>query len=175
MDSQRPKRLTKKPTRYSQSPTLIALDPQNPDIPEVRRSKKRPLQAIPVEPVPIDISDALPSTQREIPPYTPPLGYIPYKAGEPVVEASDELSTFLLFLSEPCLQQIMAATNSYAENDRNSPDPNESRLWTPTTRAELLRFIGCLFYIGIHKEMLRDNYWSPPSRLGAVISRTRFE
>jgi hypothetical protein len=132
MDSQRPKRLTKKPTRYSQSPTLIVLDSQKPDIPEVRRSKKRPLQAIPVEPIPIDISDALPSalpsTQREIPPYTPPLGYILYKAGEPVVKPSDELSTSLLFLSEPYLQQIVAAMNSYAENDRNSLNPNESRL-----------------------------------------------
>ena len=119
MDSQRPRRQIKKPTRYSQSPSLVALDSQLPDIPEVRRSKKRSLQAIIAEPIPIDISEALPSTQREIPPYTPPLGYIPYRAGEPVVEASDELSIFLLLLSEPCLQQIIEATDSYADYYQN--------------------------------------------------------
>ena len=90
-----------------------------PDIPEVRRSKKRPLQAIPAEPIPEEISKALPSKQREIPPYAPPLGYISYKAGEPVTEVLDKLSMFLLLLSEPCLQRIVTAINSYAENDQH--------------------------------------------------------
>jgi hypothetical protein len=132
MDSQRPKRLIKKPNRYSRSSSLVALDPQIPDIPEVVRPKKRPLQAIVAEPIPIYISEALPnaipSTQREIPPYTPPLGYIPYAAGEPVVKALGELSTFLLLLSEPCLAQIIAATNSYAENNQNDLNYDQSRL-----------------------------------------------
>ena len=29
--------------------------------------------------------------------------------------------------------------------------------------------------MGIHKEILREDYWSPPSRLGTIISKTRFE
>jgi hypothetical protein len=119
MDSQRPKRRTKKPARFSQSPSLVTLDSNLSHIPEARRSKKRPLQAIPVEPIPEELASILPSKQREIPSYTPPLGYIQYKPGEAVVEPSDELSTFFLLLSEPCLQQIVNATNSYAEHDQN--------------------------------------------------------
>jgi hypothetical protein len=46
---------------------------------------------------------------------------------------------------------------------------------TPITRAELLRFIGCLFYMGMHQEILRDDYWRPPSRLATIMSKTRFD
>jgi hypothetical protein len=78
MDSQRPKRHIRKPSRYSQSPPSIPLGSQKPAIPEVRRPKKRPLQAIQVEPTPEDLAESLPSRQRSIPLYTPPLSYIEY-------------------------------------------------------------------------------------------------
>jgi hypothetical protein len=111
MASQRPKRQIKKPSRYSQSPPPIPLDSQLSDIPEVHRPKKRPLQAIPVKPIPEDLAASL---QRLIPSYTPPLGYIKYRAGLGVCEALDELSIFLLLFSEACVERIMTATNSYA-------------------------------------------------------------
>jgi hypothetical protein len=69
MDSQRPKGYTKKPRRFSQSPSLIPLEPQFSELPEARRPRKRPLQAIPAEPIPPDLAESLPSKQREIPPY----------------------------------------------------------------------------------------------------------
>jgi hypothetical protein len=87
MDLQRPKRQTKKPRRFSQSPSLVPLDSQVSAIPEVHRPKKRPLQAIPAAPIPEEVSQSLPSKQREIPTYTPPLGYIEYKAGTVAVKA----------------------------------------------------------------------------------------
>jgi hypothetical protein len=117
MDSQRPKRRTKKPSRYSQSPPSIPLKSQKPVIPEASRPQKRPLQAIPVEPIPEYLAESLPSKQRSIPSYIPPLGYIEYKAGSSVSEALDELSTFLLLFSEACVDRIIPATNSYAERD----------------------------------------------------------
>jgi hypothetical protein len=117
MDSQRPKRRTKKPSRYSQSPPSIPLKSQKPVIPEASRPQKRPLQAIPVEPIPEYLAESLPSKQRLILSYIPPLGYIEYKAGSSVSEALDELSTFLLFFSEACVDRIIPATNSYAERD----------------------------------------------------------
>src|SRR2546421_12342691 len=94
MDSQRPKRHIKKPSRYSQSPSPVPLKSRKPAIPEVRRSSKRPLQTIQVESTPADLAEFLPSRQRSIPLYTPPLSYIEYKAGLGVYEALDELSTF---------------------------------------------------------------------------------
>ena len=103
MDSQRPRRLTKKPTRYSQLPSLAPTESNLPDIPEVRRPKKDQCKPYLAKPIPEDLADTLPSRQREIPPYTPPLGYTQYKSGEAVTEALDELSTFFLLLSEPYL------------------------------------------------------------------------
>jgi hypothetical protein len=76
MDSQRPKRQIKKPTRYSQSPLLLPLESNLLEVPEVRRPEKRPLQAIPAKPIPKDLSKSLPSKHCEIPPYTSPLGYL---------------------------------------------------------------------------------------------------
>jgi hypothetical protein len=99
MTSQRPKRQTKKPSRFSQSPSFVPPESQLSAIPEVRRPQKRPLQAIPVEPIPEDLAVSLPSKQRSIPSYTPPLGYIEYIAGSGVSEALEELSAFLLLFS----------------------------------------------------------------------------
>jgi hypothetical protein len=95
MTSQRPKRQTEKPSRFSQSPSFVPPESQLSAIPEVRRPQKRPLQAILVEPIPKDLAESLPSKRRSIPSYTPPLGYIEYTAGSGVSEALDELSTFL--------------------------------------------------------------------------------
>jgi hypothetical protein len=117
MVSPRPKRQTKKPSRLSQSPLFVPPESQLPAIPEVRRPQKRPLQAIPVEPIPEDLTESLPSKQRSIPSYILPLGYIEYAAGSGVSEALDELSTFLLLFSEDYIEQITIATNSYAARD----------------------------------------------------------
>jgi hypothetical protein len=155
MASQRPKRQIKKPSRYSQSPPPIPLDSQLSDIPEVHRPKKRPLQVILVEPIPKDLAASL---QRSIPSYTPPLGYIKYRAGLGVCEALDELSTFLLLFSEAYIKRIMTTTNSYAAYDQNELYYDSPRIWVPITRSDLLYYIDCLFYIGIYKEILRDNY-----------------
>jgi hypothetical protein len=76
----------------------------------VRRPQKRPLQAIPVEPIPEDLAASLPSMQRSIPSYTPPLGYIEYIAGSGVSEALDELSTFLLLFSKDYCGRVEATT-----------------------------------------------------------------
>jgi hypothetical protein len=119
MTFQRPKRQIKKPSRFFQSPSFVPLESQLSAIPEVRRPKKRPLQAIPVKPIPEDLAASLPSKQRSIPSYISPLGYIEYIAGSGVSEALDELSTFLLLFSEDCIKQITTATNSYAAYNQN--------------------------------------------------------
>jgi hypothetical protein len=158
MTSQRPKRQTKKPSRFSQSPSFVPQESQLSAIPEVRRPKKRPLQVIPVGPIPADLAASLPSKQRSIPLYTPLLGYIKYIAGSGISEALDELSTFLLLCSEDCIKQITIATNSYAAHDQNELHYDFARIWTPITRSDLLHYIGCLFYMGMHKETLREDY-----------------
>src|SRR5947207_14849481 len=134
IDDHLPKRHTKKPSRYSQSPSPVPLKSRKPAIPEMRRSSKRPLQAIQVESTPADLAEFLPSRQRLIPLYTPPLGYIEYKAGLGVCKALDKLSTFLLLFSEACVDQIVAATNSYAERDQDELHYDFPRQWTPITR-----------------------------------------
>lgn len=175
MDSQRPKRVIKKPSRFLNSKPSVTPEPLSTPLPEVRRSTKRPLQALPAEPIPEDIQQQLPAQQREIPSYTPPLGRIEFRTGKALVGPIDYLSAFLLLLSEVCLQQIVVATNSYAQNAGAQDISEFARPWTPITRAELLRFIGCLFYMGLHSEKLRDDYWRPPSRLASFMSKNRFD
>jgi hypothetical protein len=131
MDSQRPKRHIKKPSRYSQSPLSVPLESQKPVIPDVPRPPKRPLLTIPVHPIPEDLAESLPFRQRSILSYIPLLGYIEYKAGSGVSEALDELFTFLLLLSEACVDRIMAATNSYAERDQNELHHNSPTKMDP--------------------------------------------
>jgi hypothetical protein len=60
MDTQRPKRQTKKLSQYSQSPSLVPLESQLSEVLEVRRPPKRPLQAIPAELIPEDLAESLP-------------------------------------------------------------------------------------------------------------------
>jgi hypothetical protein len=117
MTSQRLKRQTKKPSRFSQSPSFVPPESQLSAIPEVRRLKKRPLQAIPVEPIPEDLAASLSSKQRLILSYILPLGYIKYIAGLGVSEALNKFFTFLLLFLEDCIKQITTATNSYAAHN----------------------------------------------------------
>jgi hypothetical protein len=124
----------------------------------VRRPQRRPLQAIPVKPIPEDLAASLPSKQRLILFYTSPLGYIEYIAGLGGLEALDELSTFLLLFSEDYIKQITIATNSYAAHDQNELHYDFARIWTLITRLDLLYYIGCLFYIEMYRETLREDY-----------------
>jgi hypothetical protein len=133
MASQRPKRQIKKPSRYSKSPPPILLDSQLPDISEVYRPRKRPLQVIPVGPIPEDLAASL---QRSIPSYTPPLGYIEYRAGLGVCEALDQLSAFLPPFSEACVERIVTATNSYPAYDRTLTTARHFPHW-PSSGSQL--------------------------------------
>jgi hypothetical protein len=81
----------------------------------VQRPKKRPLQAIPAEPLPAELESTLPSKAYEIPLYNSSLGRIKFKAGRAISKPLNEPSTFLLLLNKEYLKSIMAVTNSYAE------------------------------------------------------------
>jgi len=146
----------KKPSRYSQSPPSVPLESQRPAILEVRRPQKQSKLNRPLKDF-----ELLPSRQRSIRLYTSSLGYIGYKTSLSVCEALGELSTILLLFSEACVDRIVAATNSCCQCDQD----DSPRRWTPMTRSDLLRYISCLFYVPMHRETLREDYWSPPSRL----------
>jgi hypothetical protein len=48
--------------------------------------------------------------------------------------------------------------NFYAERDQNELSYDFARKWTLISRVDLLHFISYLFYMGIHRETLRDDY-----------------
>lgn len=114
IDSQRPKRRTRKQTRYLNTTPSVSPEPDFSAAPKVVRSLKCLLEAIPAEPIPKNLQDALPSKARDIPIYTPPLGYIPYETGRAPGPALDELGTFRLLFSDDYIYLIVAATNSNA-------------------------------------------------------------
>jgi Transposase IS4 len=138
-----------------------------------RRAKKTALNPILIEPIATAVAEQLPLLTRNIPKYKPPL-HLSFIEGYPLCERLSELETFQLLFTDDCLDIIVANTNSYAENDREIQTASSIRPWQATDRAEVLHYIGCLFYMGMHIEKLRKDYWKPLSRLATIISKTRF-
>src|SRR5207248_11480172 len=49
------------------------------------------------------------------------------------------------------------------------------RPWKDTMIWEIIRYIGCLVYMGIHIEPKHEAYWGDSHRLGRFLSLVRFE
>jgi hypothetical protein len=139
-----------------------------------RTAKKTALNPILIEPIATAVAEQLPLPTRNIPEYEPPL-HLSFIEGYPLCERLSELEIFQLLFTDDCLDIIVANTNSYAENDRETQTTPFIRPWQATDRTEILHYISCLFYMGMHIEKLREEYWKPPSRLATIISKTRFD
>jgi hypothetical protein len=114
MDSTRPKRAIRKPTRYLDSRSQIA-----PTVEAVAKKANRAAAKSALKPV---AAEPLPDPQvleEYLPPYTPPY-QLQYIIGESVSRANSELETFKKFISDDVVNIITAATNAYAEADQNN-------------------------------------------------------
>ena len=65
----------------------------------------------------------------------------------------------------------MVATNSYAKSHR---DDSHIRTWKDTTIGEIYRYIGIWLYMGMHREPVRDVFWSATHQLGRFMPLHRF-
>jgi Transposase IS4 len=98
----------------------------------------------------------------ELPTYQPPLD-LQFQASKSLITGLSELETFQQLLTPAIIDQIVTATNSYAVNARNTEDFEEelkiyARSWKPVDSADIWRFIGCLLYMGAHKEAKHEEH-----------------
>ena len=169
---QRPQRVRKKTFKASDS----QLDAASVSIiADSRVAKKRKLHAL--QPVPVEQVAAPEILVNPLPYYQPPLQLHSFSS-RPRIRPQSPIEAFQLFLTRDVVDIIVANTNSYAENHREAAtaaNTSYSRPWHPTRASEIWRYIGCLFYMGLHIEKERAEYWQDSHRLGSYIGRERFE
>jgi hypothetical protein len=118
--------------------------------------EKTTLKPVVVSPLP-NIPEIDEKELPELPTYELLLN-LQFQASESLSTGLLELETFQKLHTPAIVEQIVATTNSYAKNARNTQDLGEeelkihSRPWKPVNSTDIWRFIGYLLYIGAHKE-----------------------
>ena len=176
MDSQRPKRTTRKPKRYENSTPSVPSESEVAQKVIKRKEQNAPLRPIAAESVPQP--DLL---ECKLPHYHPPLEYTK-GGGNSLVQGMTQLQLFLQFFSLEIMAIIMAAINSYGERTnrtetkRRKPNSPEHRRWYSSNASELYRYFGYLLYLGIHQEPKYWEYWKvDDANLGKYLSLKRYE
>jgi len=91
--------------------------------------------------------------------YSPPI-QVDSRPFKVLCKAQDSMSLFMTFLGGiECLRIICIATNEYAAYQVSTTEQgSHPRPWTPLDPAELIRWLGILFYIAVHGEINRQEY-----------------
>jgi len=111
----------------------------------------------------------------DLPTYEPPLK-LRYKPSESSASGLSKLQTFKKLFSQVVVDIIVNATNSYAENARETTEKfSEIRPWKPVNSTDIWRYIGCLLYMGEHIEKKHEEYWGNSHRLNECLSLKRFQ
>jgi Transposase IS4 len=112
----------------------------------------------------------------ELPTYKPPLE-LQYKPSESLSTGLSQLDTFQRLLTPDIIDRIVEATNSYAVNAREiDEEPNPHiRAWKPVNSTDIWRYIGCLLYMGYHKEGRHEEHWEEKGYLKEFLSLIRFQ
>jgi hypothetical protein len=166
---QRPPR-TRKPTKRAKAVAETEQLINEICDPKVAKKRKRnAVQLIALEP-----KAARQLRKEDLSDYEPPL-YLRKFPSRPLLHPQTELEAFRLFITHEIVEILVQNTNSYAENEREElPFYPRATPWFPTTTTEIWCYMGCLFYMGLHQEILRTSYWSDTHRLGRWMSRHRF-
>ena len=136
-----------------------------------RNKPETALRPVAVEPLPELDNGPLP----ELPEYIPPLE-LRSLPSESIATGLSELETFKQLYTQEVVDTIVNATNSYADNARETMDEfGHARPWEPVNSTDIWRYIGCLIYMGLHIEKRREEYWADSHRLNESLSLIRFE
>ena len=176
MNSQRPKRNAKKPTRFRETTPSVPSASQVAQKVIKRTEQHAPLRPIAVEPVPQPTL-----LESKLPDYHPPLEYTK-KGGHSLVEGMTQLQLFLQFFPTTIMMGIMVATNSYGERVnrtetiKNKPDSLHHRKWHAINVSELYRYLGILLFIGLRREPEHQKLWEIKGyNLGQYMSLNRYD
>ena len=110
------------------------------------------------------------------------------KSGAELSPLTSPITFFELFLTDELLEEITFQTNMYntqrssngykvAVKRRRSSDTSYKKIST-VTKAEIIKFIGIVLYMGIHKLPNRRLYWGNKTQVPLIaeaMSRNRFE
>jgi hypothetical protein len=167
----RPKRLTRPTRKVTERASKALLVSQ---IVDSKVQKKRKLHVL--EPVPAEQVAEPAILDQPLPIYQPPLRlYLFYS--RPRAHPRSPLEAFRLYITHEIIDIIVANTNSYADNKRETEPTSKIRFrpWQPTTNSEIWRYFSCLFYMGLHTEAERALYWKDSHRLGRYMGVERFD
>ena len=176
MNSQRPKRNTKIPTRFRESTPPI---PSESEV--ARKVIKRKAQHTPLRPIAVEIVPDPTLLKSKLPNYQPLLEYTK-RGGHSLVQGMTQLQLFLQFFSLTIRMKIVAAINSYAErrnyteSQKNKPNSEHHRKWRAITVSELYRYLGILLFLGLRREPEHQKLWTVESyNLGKYMSLNRYD
>ena len=90
------------------------------------------------------------------------------------------LDVFKLFFTDQLIDELVSATNLYAEQCRSARIPSPSNRWTPVTSTELCAFFGVLIAKGIVNLPHVNDFWTSHPIMqhpwfSLVFSRDRFK
>ena len=174
--------MTPRKSQRSRKPITIWEEAKAPPVasdPKLTAKTSRTRSETALKPVPIG---RLPKSTKfdhgrlpELPIYRPPLD-LRYKPSKSIATGLTELQTFQQLFSQAVVDIIVDATNSYAENARETAQIfHNSRHWDPVDSTDIWRYIGCLLYMGLHIERKHEEYWSKTHSLQSSMSLKRFE
>ena len=105
-----------------------------------------------------------------------------YSGGVPgptglAVGVVDPVDCFQLFMTSDFYDEILTQTNLYADQQREAQ--NDTSMWTPISKKELMAFVGINIAMGIISLPTLNDYWSTDPILAhtwfrTVMSRNRF-
>lgn len=120
--------------------------------------------------------------QPRLIPFTEIPGLKPYSLRNQLANATP-VDFYSLLVTDQLFENIAHQTNIFAQQSIDKggiKDKSRLRLWTPTDKEEIKRFLGVIIWMGIVKLPKIVDYWSNDEMLGQsfakkTMSRNRFE
>jgi Transposase IS4 len=139
-----------------------------------RNKPETALKPVPTGPLPEQVN-LNPKHLPDLPTYKPPLN-LRSKPSKPAATGLTILQSFLQLFTPAMVATIVIATNSYAENARQTLTLRKhARYWKSVCSTDIWRYLGCLVYMGFAGETKLANYWSKSHKLGRFLSMKRFQ
>lgn len=109
----------------------------------------------------VDLTDLVPNSVPDFIPLImlerPPILQLP-----DYVNIKDPITMFDIFLPRYLLEHIVTCTNQYTKISQPKGF-RKPRTWSPTRLSELLRYLACQLYMGLHPEGYLEDYWNEPT------------
>ena len=137
--------------------------------------KKTALKPIAVGPLP-NVIKLDENWLPELPTYIPLLE-LRYQASKLLATGLSELDTFQKLLTPSIIEEIIEATNSYAQNAQINDEDSDSHtwIWKTVNSTDIWRYIEYLLYMEYHKKERHKEHWIKEGHLKKFMSLKRYK